>query len=188
MRRLVQQIDHRLKRIEGMVQQHVLVADHREDVLLVAARRQRLGNRGNEGGLLQIGTVDVVQIHEPLQRQRRARLVDLAGIHLEVSYEDVENVRRHVLGNHQPHHAAEPPGAHAFLDGFQKVLRLQFLDGDIGVAGNVERMRLHHLHARKKLFEMGRDHLLQPHHLDLPRRALVPVPGIGRLPHRDQLR
>ena len=56
---------------------------------------------------------------------------------------------RHVLAHLQPHHAAELALPHALFDGLQQVFRLQFLDGDFGVARDVEGVRLHDLHARE---------------------------------------
>ena len=50
-----QKLDHRLEGIEGMVQQDVLVADHREDVFVFAGRRQRRRHGGNERRVLQSG-------------------------------------------------------------------------------------------------------------------------------------
>ena len=78
----------------------------------------------------------------------------------------VEHRRRHILRHHQPHHVAEAPLAHALFDGFQQVLGFQFLDGHIGVARHVERMRFQHLHSRKQLGQIGGDHLFEPHQVD----------------------
>ena len=79
------------------MQQDVLTPDDREYVFVIAAKRERLGNRGNKRRVLEIGPVDVVKIHEPLERQRRGRFIHLAGIHFQIVNEDLEDVRRHVL-------------------------------------------------------------------------------------------
>ena len=78
-----------------------------------------------------------------------------------------EDVRRHVFADHQAHHAAKAPLPHAFFDGFEQILRFQFFDRDVRVAGDVERMRFEHLHSGKQRTEMSRDHLLQPHELQI---------------------
>ena len=95
--------------------------------------------------------------------------------------------------HHQPHHAAEAPLPHAFLDGLQQIFGFQFLDRDIGVARDVEGMRLHHLHAGKQRRQIGGDHLFQPDQLDalaaaacvspsLATRSPAPVAAANRAP------
>ena len=78
----------------------------------------------------------------------------------------------HVVGNHQPHDAAEAPLPHPFLDGLQQIFRFQFFDGDIRVAGDMERMGLDHVHAAEQGGQIGGDHLFQPDKSLLTRRVL----------------
>ena len=49
LRRLLQEIDDRLKGIERMVQQDVLLPDHREDVFFVAFQASAGGMAGTNG-------------------------------------------------------------------------------------------------------------------------------------------
>ena len=96
-------------------------------------------------------------------------------------------MRGHIVGHHQPHHAAEAPLPHAFLDGLEQIVGFQFLDGDIGVARDMEGMRFDHLHAGKQRRQVGRDHLLQPDASFLARLAVLAA-LLARPFQRNQLR
>jgi hypothetical protein len=82
-------------------------------------------------------------------------------------------VRRHVVTDHEPHNAAETALPHALFNGLEKILGLQFLDGDVGIARDMERMRFDHIHAAKQGGQVSRDHLFQPDKCLLARRALA---------------
>ena len=58
---------------------------------------------------------------------------------------------------------------------FPEIFGLKFLDGDLGIAGNMERVRLDNMHAREERFQVGRDHLLQPYEVHIPPKPSLPV-------------
>ncbi len=67
-RRLLQQPDHRLERIERMVQQNVAALDGREDLLFLAVFHQRRRHRRNKRGELQVRPIELGQ--DPHTHQR----------------------------------------------------------------------------------------------------------------------
>ena len=160
---LLQQPHYRLKGIEGMLQQDIAAADGGEDVLLIVLHeRRRLGR--NEGRKLQVGPIDLGERAHPHQRQRAAGdLVDVLAIEFQVLHQDVEHGSRHRFIDFDAHYVGETALPHAFLYRFQQVAGLQVLNLAVGVAGDVKRMGLQNLHARKKSFQIGRHQLLQPH-------------------------
>jgi hypothetical protein len=104
-RGLLQEIDHGLERFVGVMQKNVLVLDQSEQILVRAGLRQRGRKSRNKRGILQIGPVQIVQMHQPAERKRPVDAIDLAGLHLQIVHEDFEDVRRHVFAHHQAHHA-----------------------------------------------------------------------------------
>ena len=95
---------------------------------------------------------------------------------------------RHVLGHHQTHHVSKAPLPHAGLDAFEQIFGFQFLDGHVGVAGDVKGMRLQHLHPRKQRAQMSGDHLLQPHEFEMGLRSPAVLLGRRGAVDRDQRR
>jgi hypothetical protein len=98
----------------------------------------------------EIGTIERGQLHQTAQRQRTRKAIHLARIDFQIVHEDLEDVSRHVVAGHHAHDGAEAPPPHARLDGFEQILGFQFLDRDIGVARDVEGMRLDNFHAAEK--------------------------------------
>ena len=130
-----------------MVQQDVLPADQRENILVRVGRHQRSERRAR-----------TAHPSDPAGRAHRGASAGSATAARRRDTPGSDSISRlftrmsrmwrgHVVGNHQPHDAAEAPLPHAFLDGLEQIFRFQFLDGDIRVAGDVEWMRLDHVHA-----------------------------------------
>ena len=72
----------------------------------------------------------------------------------------------------QPDHVRKTPLPDTLFNRLQKIAGLKFLDGAVRVPGYVERMGFDDLHSRKQALQIGRDELLQPHHVLWRRRFL----------------
>ena len=80
----------------------------------------------------------------------------------------LENGGRDARVHLKPDHGAEPPAPDGFLDGFQKIVAFQLLNGHFGIARDMERMRFHDFKPGKQSLQIGRDQLLQPDELRGP--------------------
>ncbi len=110
-RGLLQEIDHRLERFVGMVQKNILLLDEREEIFLRAGLRQCGRKSRDKRRVLQIGPVQIVQVHQPAQGKRPVDAIDLARLHLQIVHQDFEDVGRHVLAHHQAHHVSRSASA-----------------------------------------------------------------------------
>ncbi len=109
------------------------------------------------------------------------------SLELEVLGEDVAHTRRHLLVDGDADDRAEPAPADELLDGLEEVVGLQLLDGELGVAGHTERVRLEHVHAGEQSGEIGGDDLLEPGE-PLVLHAVLGDLRAGRLLDRHQAR
>ena len=94
----------------------------------------------------------------------------LGGIQLQLARQKLDHGRGHARVHLQPHGVAKTALPHGFFDGLQQIVGFQFLDGDFGVARDVEDVRLHDLQARKQMLQIGDDQLLQPNESVFARR------------------
>ena len=115
-RRLAQEIDHRLERIERMVQQDVLAADAARRVLVLAGTAPaRPEWRAQTARPSNPGRSRLYSCISRLQGQRAADAIDLAERPPPGCSSGFQDVRRHILSHHQAHHvcrnaaAARPP-------------------------------------------------------------------------------
>jgi hypothetical protein len=88
-RRLLQQLDHRLEGLIGMVHQHITAADHLEHVAL---RMQTLGQAGPELRELEIGTIHPVgDADDAGQIHRSVDTVEILVIQHELAQQELRN-------------------------------------------------------------------------------------------------
>ena len=156
-----QELDHRVERVVGMVEQHVAVADGGEELGSFEPRERRR-DRLHERGVLELGPVDGAGAPEAAEAEGRAHRVDVGLAQLEVLAQDVAHALRHRLVDGDADDGAEAAPADELLDGLEEVVGLQLLDGELGVARHAERVRLQHLHAGEQRREVGGDDLLEP--------------------------
>ncbi len=92
--------------------------------------------------------------------------------------------RRHARVHLQANGVAKTALPDGLFDGFQQVVRLQFLDGDFGVAGEMKDVRPQDLEAWKQVVQIGDDQLLEPDKRIFARRVI----RARRQSHRKELR
>ena len=83
-----QELDHRVERVVGMVEQHVALADGGEEVGSLEPRERRR-DRLHERRVLEVGPVDRAGAPEAAEAEGRAHRVDVGLAQLEVLAEDV---------------------------------------------------------------------------------------------------
>ena len=119
------------------MQQDVVAPNRGKDIRLRAVFEPRRHGRC-EGRVLEVGTIEPVELHQAAGAERRLDGDHLFGVDLEVLGEDVAHELRSALLDRTAHHVAEAPPPHAFLDAFQQVVGLQLLDCHLGVAGDAK--------------------------------------------------
>jgi len=85
--------------------------------------------------------------------------VDVVPFGFEVRNQDFEDLVWHLLVDLDADDVAEAALADRFFDGFEEVVGFEFLDGDVGVAGDVEGVGFEDLHAGEELVKVGDDEL-----------------------------
>ena len=148
-RRLAQEVHDRREGLERMVQQHVLLADRREQV-----RRADEATRdaGRERRVLEVRPVDeVAQRGEPVQVHRAAHLVEIGLSELELLEQDVDEVRRAIVRGLEAHRVAVAALRELAFDGAAQVVDLFLVDEQVAVARDAELPAALDLHALEQL-------------------------------------
>ncbi len=158
---LFDEVDHRLKGLERVVQQDVALADMRKDVVLFG---QTGGQGGDEGRELEVGAVDPVgYLHQAHQVDRAVLLVEVVGIELKLPEQEGGHRGRAVVGDFQPYRRAVMPLRQLALQGLAQVLGFLVVDEQVGVAGDAELVAAFDLHAGEQLADMGVQDRRQEH-------------------------
>ena len=177
-RRLLDELDDRAERLVGMMDQDVVVADRREDVLALG---ERGGHLGLEGRFLEIAKpLDLAERQEGGQVDRAGNLVDVALLELERRGREKlgQEIFVGAIRDLQPN--GRPPLALAkglFDRREQAALDLVFLDRQIAVAGDAKRHVLGRAIAAEEGVEPGADHVFEQDE---------PLLAVGFVGKRDQ--
>src|SRR5579872_4897567 len=149
------------------MQQDVASLDHREDVVFGFGPKVRRRLR-RERSVLQIGPVDREDLFQTAQVNGTIHRVNIARIQLEIRQQDFQQVLGNVLRNLQLHHVAESPQTDGLFNALQQIVRFQFLQLNLGIADNAERVGRDNLKPWKQMPDAVSDHLLQPDQFRLP--------------------
>ncbi|SPA36045.1 hypothetical protein CBM2637_U10002 [Cupriavidus taiwanensis] len=161
LRRLPDEIDHRRKRLERMVQQDVAIAHGAEDIGLVP---QRLGQARPERRVFQVRPVDLVRhLHQADQVDRTVDREHLGGCEAKLLLQERGHGARAVVGHLEPHRIAEVPVRQFALQRLAQVLDLFLVDKQLAVAGNPELVAAAHRHAAEQLADVGMQDRRQEH-------------------------
>ena len=158
-RRLFDQVDDALKTLVGMVQQHVLLTHHLEDV---GAGGQRLGQHGLKRTVAQAGKG--VAGKKRLEVQEIDRTLQPVQVNLrepEGFQQKTLGFRRGVRLHLEPHGVAAVEAAQFFLDRVKKIFGFLLIDVEVGVARHAEGVRLTHLQPDEEPAQVVLDEVLQ---------------------------
>ena len=157
-RRLLDEVDHRGERVIGVVEQHVLLANHLEypgDVV-------KGGNVDrDERRVLEVRPVDVRQALKPQQVDRPVQLVHVFLRKAQVLAEFAEDRLIDALLDFKADRGAAPQVAQLFLDLLQEVLGLLLVDVQVAVARDAEGMGPDELVAGEELSRAELDDVAQ---------------------------
>ncbi len=166
LRALLNELDHRIVGIVGVVKQNVAMAQLVEDAGGLAAEQERLGREGLE---LEIGTLDVaVKKHEAGKIHGTFAAEDLILVELEVHAQPLHNLGIGVAFDLQAHGVALATIVQLDADGFEQRARLFFFEVEVGVARDAERRGGQHLVAAIHAREMLLDKVLQQEVVVMP--------------------
>ncbi len=155
---LLDHIQHRGERIEGMVQQHVPARDDLEDPVAVAQ-----GARA-QGGVLQFRPLDhVVQLDHAVEVDRAVDTVDRVFGQPEVLQQGAHDVARAVLRDLQPDRRAVATVDQFIAQRQGEVLDLFLVHHQLGITGHAELVGPLDFHAREHLIDESRQHRGQEH-------------------------
>ena len=146
-----------------MVQQDVLPADRREDVgnLGRVGRHERRARGRHALRILELRPVDLRDLEQAAEVERRGQAVDLLRGDRELLHEQVERRVIHVVGDLEADGRAEAALQQPLLERLDEVLGLVLLDLDVLVAGDAELVVLEDLHAGEQVAEVVGDEVFE---------------------------
>ena len=148
------ELDDRLERLVGMVEQDVVRADRGEDVRLIA---QPIGESGNERRIRERVDVDLVdQRREARDVDRPVAAVEVGVGELELLEQELRERLRTVLGDLEAHRRAELPVRQLALQRLAQVLHFLLVDPQVGVARHPELRVVDDVAARERDRQDGR--------------------------------
>ncbi len=152
-----------------MVQQHILVADDREQIDMPL---QPPGNSGGEGRVLEIRSVDeVVDRHQPVEVDRPVDLVQIVARQREMIQQEVGEVARAVVRGLDPHRFAVTSLCQLAFDRPQQVVDFFLVDEQVAVARHAKLIAAEHFHADEELGDERLDDRRQVDEVALPALA-----------------
>ena len=156
---LLDEVDHRIVRIVGVVEQDVVLAQLVEDVGGLAAQVQRLGREGRE---LQIRPLHVaIKEHQPREIHRAVAAEDLVLVEFEVDAQPLDDLRVGAGLDLQAHRIALAAIVQLDANGLQQRARFFLLEIQVGIARDAEGGAGLHLVAAIHAGQVLRDQVLQ---------------------------
>ena len=147
-----------------MLHQEVAGPQHGEDVRLCQiGRHQPRGSPALEWRVLEVRTVQVLQLGQPGKMEGTRHGVDIGRTDLQLTCEQVAHLGWHPLLQLEPNGRAGAAATDLFLQRLQQVLRPVVVHFQVGVARHAEDMTLQHPHAREEPVEIGGDDILEGH-------------------------
>ena len=163
-----------------MVEQHIALAQHREQALLTL---QLTAGAGHEGMVFELRVIERGDLHGVGQADGKRALVDLERCQLHVVGQDLAHPSRHVGTDFQTYGATEVPPADEVLRRLEEIVSFVFLDLQIGVAGDPEGVGAGDVDAGEQEVDVRRHDLLEPDEgggLGEPQALAVAGPAFAR--------
>ena len=180
---LLNEIDHRVVGVVGVVEQNVVLLQLTENIGAAAAQFQ---GPGREGGELQVGPRDVAVKKDQAREVHRAVAADdLILVQLEVDLQPLDDLRVGAGLDLQAHGVALAAVVQFGANGLQQRTGLFLLEVEVGVAGDAEGGAGQHLVAAVHAGQILRDQILQQQVIEGSLgRGQADEPGQGAR-HRD---
>ena len=151
----VQQLDHRVERLERVVHEHIPLTHDLEDR---SGRVPPEGCSGGEGGPLQVRSVDLTdQVRQPVHVDGPVDGVEVVDLDPHLPQQLRHGVGRAVVCHLQPHALAVASPGQLALEGIEQIDHLLFVDPQIAVPGDAELVAGADRHAREQLAHLGVD-------------------------------
>ncbi len=165
MRRLGdERLDRRGERVVGVVDEHVALAQHGEELVGVVRRVGEARGRHRRPRLgVEVGAIERVHAPQPAQVERRGDAEDALAADLELGGQQLDDVVVHVGFDLEAQGLAEAASSELHFDGDEEVVGLVLLEGQVGVAGDPEGVVVPDRHAGEERVEVGGDDLLERH-------------------------
>ena len=129
------------------------------------------GGRRNVLGVVQVGAVDLGEVEQAAEVERRGQAVDLLLGDVELAHEQPERDVVHVVGDLEPDGRAEPAAQQLLLERLDEVLGLVLVDLDVFVAGDAEDVVVEDLHAGEQVAEVVGDQVFERDEAHVGRRS-----------------
>ena len=157
-------LDRRGERVVGVVDQHVALSEHGEELVRIVRGRGETGRRHRGPGLgVEVGAVERVHAPQPAQVERCADAEDAVAADFELGGEEVDELVAHAGLDLEAQRLAEAAPAELHFDRDEEVVGLVLFERQVGVAGDPEGVVVADGHAREERVEVGRDDLLERH-------------------------
>ena len=106
----------------------------------------------------QIGPLDEIRHgHQAMQVNRAVALIHVPRIEMELLAQKIDQVRRTVVRDFEPHLVAESPIGKLPFEGASKIVDVFFIHEEIAVSGDPELVTAGNVHSGKKLVHKGMD-------------------------------
>ncbi len=159
LRALLDEPDHRIVGVVGVVQQNIALAQLVEHIARLAAQVQRLGREWRK---LQVRPLHIgIKEHEPRQVYGPLAAKDLILIELEVHPQPIHNFSVGSGLDFQPHRVALAPIVQLNPDRLQQRTRFLLFKVEVGIPGDPERRMSKHFVATVHAAKILRNQVLQ---------------------------
>ena len=147
-RGLAQQVHHRGKALERVVQQNVALADGVEQVIGAA---KTFGQSGRKHGIFQIGSRhQVIDRRETVQIDRPGHRIPIERSQRELPQQECDHFLRTIRRGLQPHRRAVAAMGQLTFERAAQVVHFLVIDEQVAVARQSELVTTEHLHAREQ--------------------------------------
>jgi hypothetical protein len=140
--------------------EHVPVAQRREDAFRSFPFTEGGRGGGHERWILQLRAVQPIDLPQRREVQQPGHLDDVTGVHVELAQQQLQHVLGHVVGDLEAHRRAETPARQLSLERLQQIFVAIFLDLEIRIASDAERVVLDDLETGEQHRQERRDQFL----------------------------
>src|SRR5262249_41102798 len=110
----------------------------------------------------QIGPGKRMQLPQTADVQRPLDAINILRSQSEIFKQQCEDMFGNICIDLQTDNSAKSAPPNGLLNRLKQIVALQFLNRNLRIARNVERMRFHNLEPRKQILQVRRHYLFQP--------------------------